>query len=62
MRRNELTNTTVANSDYESVIGHTVYSVHHEYGNDYLYDLVADYLSDKIADGENLTVAKIKAA
>ena len=57
MRRNELTNTTVANSDYESVIGHTVYSVHHEYGNDDLPDLVADYLSEKIADGDNQPAA-----
>lgn len=57
MRRNELTNTTVVNSDYESVIGHTVYSVHHEYGNDDLSDLVADYLSEKIADGDNQPAA-----
>ena len=57
MRRNELTNTTVANSDYESVIGHTVYSVHHEYGNDDLSDLGADYLSEKIADGDNQPAA-----
>ena len=57
MRRNELTNTTVANSDYESVIGHTVYSVHHEYGNDDLSDLVTDYLSEKIADGDNQPAA-----
>ena len=57
MRRNELTNTTVANSDCESVIGHTVYSVHHEYGNDDLSDLVADYLSEKIADGDNQPAA-----
>ena len=57
MRRNELTNTTVANSDYETVIGHTVYSVHHEYGNDDLSDLVADYLSEKIADGDNQPAA-----
>ncbi|MBO6230764.1 MAG: hypothetical protein J6O50_09360 [Ruminiclostridium sp.] len=57
MRRNELTNTTVANSDYESVIGHTIYSVHHKYGNDDLSDLVADYLSEKIADGDNQPAA-----
>ena len=57
MRRNELTNTSVANSDYESVIGHTIYSVHHEYGNDDLSDLVADYLSEKIADGDNQPAA-----
>lgn len=57
MRRNELTNTTVANSDYESVIGHTVYSVRHEYGNDDLSDLVTDYLSEKIVDGDNQPAA-----